>query len=74
MLNKIFKPSLSGKEIAHILSLCRKEKSEQSMSVVLRLFPVVSSFNYLGDIPAFSPEERELLSKQNLANRKGSKK
>lgn len=70
MLNRKFKPSLTGKHIAHIISLCRAEKSEDSISVVLVLFQVVGHHDYLGDIPALTAEERELLNKQFTAERK----
>lgn len=73
MLTSEFKPRLTGKQIAHILSLCRSEKSEDSISVLLALYSTVIHEDYLGDIPALTPEEREAMQKQYFASIKSKR-
>ena len=57
MKSNKFTLRFTGKQIAHIYSLCRKELSEDSISVLLEIAPIIRKIDYMKVIPAFTQQE-----------------
>lgn len=54
-----FRPCLSSNQIGHILSLCKKDLSDNSLSVISVLAPFKAKMENYGVAPSYVTQERQ---------------
>ncbi len=56
-----YRPCLTGDQISHILALCKKDLSQQSLLVISVLAPFQAKIDFSGVAPAYSANARRSL-------------